>query len=141
MTSNALEILVVLAQDCSEQQLECYKDSALAHVLRPIIRRGCMRMRLLVVDLLYQLASSPAVINNICTNGGTCDTHAHTLTHTRTHTHTHAHTQQAVYLCVYTHVDNCPLLYAYELLSNNSSKFFSDSDIEYGLKVSSCNIL
>lgn len=88
MTSNALEILVVLAQDCSEQQLECYKESALAHVLRPIIRRGCTRMRLLVIDLLYQLASSPAVINSICTKGGTCDTRTHT--------------QQAVDLCVYT---------------------------------------
>ncbi|XP_065909539.1 uncharacterized protein [Dysidea avara] len=100
VTSNALEILVVLAQDCSEHQLECYQESSLSPILRPILRRGCTRMRLLVVNLLYQLASSPAVINSICTNG-----------------------------------DHCPLLYAYELLSNCSSKCLSDSDLEYGLKI------
>ena len=75
MTSNTLEILVVLAQDCSEHQLECYQESSLASVLRPILRRGCSKMRLLVVDLLYQLASNPAVMDGICTKSGMSTAH------------------------------------------------------------------
>ena len=70
MISNALEILVVLAQDCSEHQMECYLEPTLGTILRSILRRGRFRMCVMVIDLLYHLASSQAVISNLCNNNG-----------------------------------------------------------------------
>ena len=70
MISNALEILVVLAQDCSEHQMECYLDPSLGAILRCILHRGQPRMCVTVVDLLYHLASSQSVISSICNRNG-----------------------------------------------------------------------
>ena len=70
MISNALEILVVLAQDCSEHQLECYLEPTLGTILRSILRRGRPGMCVMVIDLLYHLASSQEVISNICNSNG-----------------------------------------------------------------------
>ena len=66
--SNALDILVVLAQDCSEHQMECYLDPTLGTILRSVLRRGQPRMCVVVIELLYHLASSQAVISNICSS-------------------------------------------------------------------------
>ena len=73
MTSNALDILVVLAQDCSEHQMECYLEPRLGAILRSILRRGRPRMCVAVINLLYHLASSQSVINSICNNSGPYD--------------------------------------------------------------------
>ena len=70
MMSNALDILVVLAQDCSEHQMECYLEPMLGTILRCMLRRGQARMCVAVIELLYHLASSQAVISNICNSSG-----------------------------------------------------------------------
>lgn len=70
MMSNALEILVVLAQDCSEHQMECYLEPTLGAILRSILCRGQPSMRVMVIELLYHLASSQSVINSMCSNNG-----------------------------------------------------------------------
>lgn len=70
MTSNALEVLLVLAQDCSRHQMECYLEPTLGAILRSILRRGQPRMRVTVIELLYHLASNQAVLNSICSKNG-----------------------------------------------------------------------
>lgn len=72
MISNALHILVALAQDCSEHQMECYQEPRLGAILRCILRRGRPKMCMTVANLLYHLASSQAVISGICNNSGVC---------------------------------------------------------------------
>ena len=117
MVSNALQILVILAQDCSEHQMECYQEPKLGGILRCILRRGRPRMCVTVIDLLYHLASSQSVISGICNNSG-----LYVL---------YSQYDKLIDCCV----DNCPLLQAFEQLTNPPEPF-TDIDIEYGLKVS-----